>query len=24
LYAAWAALAIKDIDSNERVKGSMK
>ena len=24
LYAAWAALAIKDIDSNDRVNGSMK
>ena len=24
LYAAWAALAIKDIDSNNRVNGSMK
>jgi hypothetical protein len=24
LYAAWAALAIKDIDSNKRVNGSMK
>ena len=24
LYAAWAALAIKDIDSNQRVNGSMK
>ena len=24
LYAAWAALAIKDIDTNEKVQGGMK